>query len=105
MRKETSQFTELLRTGNDPLWIRLREILKEKGIEIESSVLVESHEDDENFEYGILLTEGKNVFEFGFSYLDRKIEEGILTEWKEITGDLSAHYHRGKIETVLKEMI
>jgi hypothetical protein len=47
--------TGLFRTSTDPFWILLRRLVRERGIDPDTSLLADSFEDDVNFEFGILV--------------------------------------------------
>ncbi len=63
----------------------MRELVRKKNIDPQSSILVESFPDDENFEFGIVVDKNGKVFEFSFDYLGKPIAQGELSEWKNIT--------------------
>lgn len=89
------ELTSLFRTSTDPLWILLRKLIRERGIDPDTSLLADSFEDDVNFEFGILVTHDRRVIQYGVQYSDPSFKDGKLTEWKDITELWSSSpYHR-----------
>lgn len=97
-----NELTQLMRKREDPLWSRIRELLEEKGLEINKSILVDCFPDDEDFEFGIVLTKEQTVFQFGFNYLDSPISKGAFSEWKNITNTWQTSPYRKQIELGLQ---
>jgi len=93
-------FTSVFRTDTDPFWIRLREVVRERGIDPSTSLLVFSVEDDINFEFGIIVTHDKRVIQYGFSYTD-SVADGQLTEWQDLTERWAASPYRSDVSTGL----
>ena len=100
----SKELTSLLRTGNDPLWIRLREIIERRELDVETLALAVSHEDDQNYEYGVLVSKSGQVFEFGLSYQDRQIEEAEVVEWNDRTNDWKDWYHSNDVKSALDHL-
>ena len=75
--------TETLRSSPTPMWSRIRELLRERGIEPTMSALVEFFPDDASFQYGVLATADGRLFQFGFDYLHRSERDGIVAEWRD----------------------
>ncbi|SRR5258706_16295689 len=75
--------TEALRSNPKPMWSRIRELLRERGIEPTMSALLEFFPDDTSFQYGVLATADGRLFQFGFDYLHRTEAEGTFTEWRD----------------------
>lgn len=80
-------FTKLLRNGDEPFWLRLRTLLRDKGLDPSTLVLAESFPDDTDFEFGIIITPDRHVFQFGVSWFGDAIENAKLKEWNELTGN------------------
>jgi hypothetical protein len=81
-----AEFTELIREGNDPLWRRLRELLRQRGIDPQTAELAESFEDDEFYEFGVLVTADGRRYEFEIDYAETPIAEAVFAEWRETSG-------------------
>jgi hypothetical protein len=79
------EFTDALRFSEDENYPRLRVLLTKRGIDPSTTWLVDLFEDDVNFEFGIVLTGDRRVFQLGYTYPEGHIEEGELTEWVELT--------------------
>ena len=92
-KDDIEKLTRLLRSDADPMWIRLRSLLAERGVNVGSTILVESFPDDTDFEFGVLITQDGKVIQYGFSYIGRDVSEGELSEWNDITAQyLSTPY-------------
>jgi len=76
---------ELLRTSPDPIWRRARELLEERGISSATSILATSFPDDASFEFGVVVTDDRRVYQFGLDYLHKPVEQGVFTEWVDLT--------------------
>ncbi|MEZ4590208.1 MAG: hypothetical protein R3D55_03575 [Chloroflexota bacterium] len=94
--------TQLLRESDEPLWRRIRELHLKKNLKPEELILVDCFPDDDEFEFGIVLTKEKEVFQFGFSYSDRPVSEGEFLEWKNITNTWQASPYHKLIELSMK---
>ncbi len=77
--------TRLLRSDPEPFWQRLRDCLREKGVEPSRTVLTTCFPDDSSFEFGIVITPDGEVYEFGFEYLHKQVTEGVFSEWSRTT--------------------
>ena len=96
------QLTALLRTSSDPFWSRLRDLLRDRGVDPDNAVLAECFPDDTAFEFGIVVSPGGSVFQFGFGYLNKSIADGVLTEWEDLTARFQATPHRSSIDEALQ---
>jgi hypothetical protein len=77
--------TKALRTGDDPLWTRLRMLLRDEGIDPMRSLLAEIYEDDMDWEFGIFITPAHRVYVFDFVYRGGSLLEGRFVRWQDIT--------------------
>jgi hypothetical protein len=75
--------TEVLRSSSEPMWSRIRELLRQRGIEPATSALVQFFPDDTSFQYAILATNDGRLFQFGFDYLHRSEADGYFAEWRD----------------------
>jgi hypothetical protein len=75
---EIGQLTQLLRASDDPFWRRLRQLLTAKHIDLSSTLVVQCFPDDQDFEFGIIVTKPRSVFQFGLEYLHRSVEDGTI---------------------------
>jgi hypothetical protein len=93
--------TELLRNSPDPMWRRTRELLEERGVAPATSILATSFPDDTSFEFGVVVTSDRRVFQFGFDYLHTPVERGVFTEWVDLTDRHAASPYRDDVATAL----
>lgn len=93
-------FTNLFRTSTDPFWVCLREVVRERGVDPGKSLLVDSVEDDINFEFGIIVTQDRRVIQFGFLYTD-SVADGKLAEWQDLTERWESSPYRSEISAGL----
>ncbi len=82
--------TRLLRGDPDAFWTRLRELLAQRGVDPGRSALAISFPDDSNLEFGIVVSEEGEVYEFDFTYgrrgdLQEQTRTGTLTAWDRMT--------------------
>jgi hypothetical protein len=103
-RSEILELSRRLHTSSDPLWARLRTLLHERGLRPEDLLLVECFPDDTQFEFGIVVTPDRDVFEFGLDYLHKTVEHGVFSEWRNLSENYQATPHRAGIAIAL-EMI
>lgn len=83
--------TELMRTSTDPLFVRLRQLLGERGIDVHSDVLADLFPDDVTQEFGVLVTRDHRVFTFIVHLglrgdLRTQAATAVLADWTDITG-------------------
>jgi hypothetical protein len=68
-----------------PYWVRLRELLRERGINPDEAVMAQSFPDDARLEFGIVVTPEGRVVEFDFDYLRVTEGEGSFTAWTDVS--------------------
>jgi hypothetical protein len=95
------QLTTLLRTSEDPLWSRLRDLFRARAVNPERAVLATCFPDDTSFEFGIVVSPGGSVFQFGFDYLNKPVAEGVFTEWEDLTTRFHSTAHQSSIDEAL----
>jgi hypothetical protein len=100
-RVEIRKNTELMQCSDDPLWVRIRHLIKEKGLVPETSVLAYSYPEDLHFELGVIVTADRKVYQYGFDYLHRDISTGTFTEWKDLTANYEKSAFSSHIENAL----
>ena len=78
-----------MRESGDPLFVRLREILAEKGVNPSSSVLAAFFPDDTNMEFGVVVTPERRVYEFDLHYgpgdLLNQVSTALISAWRDRT--------------------
>jgi hypothetical protein len=67
------------------MWARLRELLEERGVSPGTSVLATSFPDDTSFEFGVVVTSDRRVYQFGLDYLHKPVAQGVFAEWVDLT--------------------
>ena len=82
---EIAETTELMRTSDDPIYARLRTLLVARNVDPARAWLVEFFNDDPNYEYGIIVTGDRHVYELGFHYPDGNIATAELRDWVDLT--------------------
>jgi hypothetical protein len=102
-REDITAFTGQLRASAEPLWVRIRELLIDRGINPASSALIVSFPDDVAYEYGVIVTADGRIIQYGFDYLHRSEAEGVFEEWNDITSS----YAGSKLESleIARELI
>lgn len=85
--------TYILRWSEDSMWARIRSLLEERGLQPSTSILATSFPDDCRFEFCIVVTADRKVFQFGFDYRHKPTKEGVIVEWVDLTDDyLKSHF-------------
>lgn len=79
------EHTTLLRHGSDPLWVRLRVLLRQKGLKPEQVVLAESFTDDENCEFGVIVTPDRRIFSYDLIFDENDMEHAQFAGWTELS--------------------
>jgi hypothetical protein len=96
------EFTELLRTGKETFWQRLRAELDSRGIDPARTLLVESFEDDYRLEFGILISPDGRVIQYDYDFYSHgDIARGRFTRWDDLTERYEGLPWQAAIETAL----
>jgi hypothetical protein len=82
--QEVLDLTRQLREDNDVFWSRLRELLRDKGIDVETSWLAELYPDDGE-DYGMIVTADCHTYQFAYNDRHEPLHESILAEWNDRT--------------------
>jgi hypothetical protein len=101
-KPQIEQLTALLRSAEDPFWNRIRYLLHERGFSVVTGLLADCFPDDEQFEFGLMVGADGRVFQFGLAYLHRQVEEGIFSEWVELTDRWQSTPYREQISCALE---
>lgn len=64
-RQEIEELTDFVRHGEG--WLDLRNLLVDNGFIVDDTFLVSFLEDEEEMEYGVIVTKGKRIFEYSRS--------------------------------------
>jgi hypothetical protein len=100
-KREIVDLTALLRNSTDPMWTRLRQLLLEHGVAVETAILATSFPDDTSFEFGVVVTIDRRVYQFGLDYLHKPVEQGSLTEWVDLTERYTSSPYREEVAVAL----
>jgi hypothetical protein len=92
------EFTKDLRSGDEPIFERLRALLAARGVDPSTTWLVDLFEDDVNFEFGLILTGDRRVYQIGYRYPDGEVGGGELTEWVDLTHSWRLTPYRDEID-------
>ena len=84
-KTEIESFTDLLRRSEDPFWARLRDLLRERGLDPQELILAVSSEEGDGLEFGIVVSKRPCVCQFVFEYRDKDVSEGTFYEWNDLT--------------------
>ncbi|MEV6109136.1 hypothetical protein AB0M28_31185 [Streptomyces sp. NPDC051940] len=83
------QYTDLLRTSTYDLWTRLRELLREQGLDPDRTTVVDLVQEGPDHEDGQVISPDGRVYRFSLFY-DQAAEHGArsarLANWTDITG-------------------
>jgi hypothetical protein len=83
--------TRELRENQEPLWSRLRDLVRDRGLEPSSLALIEFFPEDQCFISGFIAAADGRVFGFGFDYLHAPQSHGKLVEWHEFSTGQTPH--------------
>ncbi len=99
---EIREQTALLQSSPDPLWTRIRRLLKAKGLNPATAALAYSYPEDLHFELGVLVTADGKVYQYGFDYLHQDISDGTFSEWNELTKTYWQSPYRNRIQRAMQ---
>jgi hypothetical protein len=98
--------TRLLREAKDPLYVRLRVLLADKGIDASTCVLAAFFPDDTNMEFGVVVTPERQVYEFDLYYgpgnLTNQVATAYFGDWRDRSGWWEASPSRGDVEDAMR---
>jgi hypothetical protein len=107
MKKSVAELsTELLRSSEDPLWSRLRQLLTEHGVDISTDILADLFPDDVDQEFGVVVTKERKVATFVFHYgrqgdLKAQAATGTIHYWNNISAWWQASPYRAQVEDAI----
>jgi len=101
-KAEIVQVTNYLRNSKDLLWVRLKQLLEGKDLDLNSLILAESFEDGDDLEFGVVVTRAGKVFKFDMSYLGKSIEQGEFISWEEISDSWTGSPYHNRIQSSLE---
>lgn len=82
---EVEHLTEGLRSSDDAVMRRLRQLLPERGIDPESAVLAILFPDDVRLHYGVVVDRDGRVFEFDLDYSGGAIGDAAFRNWTDVS--------------------
>jgi hypothetical protein len=91
-----------MRTSREPMWVRVRALLTEKGLNPATSLVAESFPDDRSLEFGIVVTGDGRVFQFDYDYLGKSIGEGTFTDWEDLTDAYERSPHSDIVSAAIR---
>ena len=100
-KREIVELTAPLRNSNDAMWARLRQLLLEHGVSADTAILATSFPDDASFEFGVVVTNERRVYQFGLDYLHKSVEKGSFTEWVDLTERYASSPYREEVVVAL----
>ena len=100
-KRNIAELTALLRNSTDPMWVRMRQLLLEHGVSVNTAILATSFPDDTSFEFGVVVTNERRVFQFGLDYLHKSVEKGSFTEWVDLTERYASSPYREEVAMAL----
>lgn len=77
--------TDLMRSSEDSMWVRIRQQLAVHGVNAFSTILADSEPLGSNCELGFVITSDREVFQYTFSWEGTLFEEGAFSDWKNVT--------------------
>ena len=101
MQERIAELTGSLRGSDEKLFPRLRRLLEDRGLDPAKSVLVEMFSDEREFEYGIVVTGDREVFQFGLDCMGRSPDDAELIEWIDWTRTYHLAAFRPHVEAAL----
>ena len=99
---EIEENTRLLQGSDEALWVRVRDLIREKGLDPHQVTLAYSYPEDLHFELGVIVTPEGRVFQFGFDYLHQSIADGVFTEWEDLTDRYKNSPYRNQVAAALR---
>jgi hypothetical protein len=98
--------TQLLRDDSNPVWARLRELLRARGLDPDRVALADFFPDDTDMEFGIVVTPDGHVYEFDFIYgkgdLATQAGTATISEWRDRSTWWRDTPHRARIEQAFR---
>lgn len=92
------QLTSLLRTGTESFWAALRALLRERGVDPTTTLLVFSVEQDTDSEIGVLLTSDHKIYEVSID-LGQSLDLPRIAAWNDLTDSWRDSPFRRSVET------
>lgn len=100
-RQRIRRDTEFLRTTDNPVYRRIRELLVEHGIDPQAVLVANIMREDTSVESGYLVTDDQHVYEFELDWRGRPAETGVLSVWRDLTDTYRTRAFREPIAVAL----
>jgi len=98
------ELTRSLRVGPGPVLSRIRQLLRERQVDPEKSLLLELFPDDSALFWGLLVTPQSRAVIFEFGYLHKEPEEGSFLQWQDVTDKAASLPQAGLIEVGISRL-
>ena len=94
--------TRFLRTDDSPLYRRIRTLLRRKGIAVEQVLAAVVGPEDQDCEFGIIVTPQKQVYEYELGYRRTPVQEAEFSAWRDLTDTYRTRARREAIAAALE---
>ena len=85
---ETKRLNNEFHNSDQMIWRRIRHLLSEKGIDPSQSVLAYYAQEEPYYDFGVLVSDKNEVYQFAYDYLKKSIGQGQFAEWRNVTNEL-----------------
>ena len=99
--KEIEERTKIFVSSDNAMVLGMRRRLKEKGIDPATVIVVDWFPDGQNIEYGIIISQDGDVFEFDYGYDSGNEQWGSFIEWTDISDSWRETPHLKDIDVAL----
>lgn len=103
---QAAMLTGKLRTSDDPLFVKLRDLLSGLGIDTQTALLAQLFPDDVDQEFGVLVTNDRHVFTFVLHYgrrgdLNTQLAMATIPNLDDISDDWQTSPYRRDVHEAL----
>lgn len=99
---EVKKLTDELRTSDEPMWLRIRQLLAGKDIDPMQSALAYFQAEAPYYEFGVIVADNNEVYQFAFDYLNKDVIHGTFAEWKNITAEVQGKPYKNNVAQASK---
>lgn len=96
--------TSVLRSARGEMYVRIKTLLKERGIDIDHILVVNIMEEDSYMESGIVVTPDMKVFEFEYYFRNTPHSQAAFSAWTDLTATYHTRAFRVPIAVALEMM-
>jgi hypothetical protein len=97
---DVKERTVLLRMSDSPIWVRLRDCLRDRGILPETTFVGELFNDDIRQYFGLVLTSDQKVIRFDFTFKE-SVDDATFTDWQDFTSRWAASRYDRQVSAAL----